>query len=101
MPNYRSRSHPHHPHPHTEKALGIANGVGGWAKYSSHSYPTPNALFTRRLMHFYSEEIADTLSLPTAQFSFGHHSKLPLPSINAKSQLDNSSLHPTVFPPFV
>ena len=59
--------------------MGIADGVGGWAKHSSHNYPTPSALFARRLMHFCSEEIADPPTLPTAQFSFQHHLKPPSP----------------------
>ena len=91
IPKHRSRSHPHHPHTALsvqvgedayfirDNALGIADGVGGWAKHSSHNYPTPSALFARRLMHFCSEEIADPPSLPTAQFSFQHHLKPPSP----------------------
>jgi hypothetical protein len=91
IPKHRSRSHPHHPHTALsvqvgedayfirDNALGIADGVGGWAKHSSHNYPTPSALFARRLMHFCSEEIADPPGLPTAQFSFQHYLKPPSP----------------------
>ena len=54
-----------------DNALGIADasGVCGWPKHSSRDYPTPGALFARRLMHFCSEEIADTPSIPTAYIS--------------------------------
>ena len=91
IPKHRSRSHANHPHTALsvqvgedayfirDNALGIADGVGGWAKHSSHIYPTPSALFARRLMHFCSEEMADPPSLPTAQFSFQHHLKPPSP----------------------
>ena len=91
IPKHRSRSHTHHPHTALsvqvgedayfirDNALGIADGVGGWAKHSSHNYPTPSALFARRLMHFCSQEIADPSTLPTTQFSFQHHLKPPSP----------------------
>ncbi|PPR04630.1 hypothetical protein CVT26_015009 [Gymnopilus dilepis] len=70
-----------------DNAMGIADGVGGWAKCASHSaqQPTPSALFSRRLMHFCSAEIealesrSDALPNsarpPTTQFSFQHHLK--------------------------
>ena len=91
IPKHRSRSYSNHPHTALsvqvgedayfirDNALGIADGVGGWAKHSSHNYPTPSALFARRLMHFCSEEIAEPPTLPTAQFSFQHYLKLPSP----------------------
>jgi hypothetical protein len=76
-----------------DNALGIADGVGGWAKHSSRIYPTPSALFARRLMHFCSEEIAEPPSLPTAEFSFEHHLKPPPPFLQPKessSELQDS-----------
>lgn len=105
IPKHRSRSHSNHPHTALsvqvgedayfirDNALGIADGVGGWAKHSSHNYPTPSALFARRLMHFCSEEIAEPSSLPTAQFSFQHHLKPPSPFYQPKdsfSELQDS-----------
>ncbi|KAF8907619.1 phosphatase 2C-like domain-containing protein [Gymnopilus junonius] len=71
-----------------DNAMGIADGVGGWAKSASCSshHPTPSALFSRRLMHFCSAEIGALDSRsdsapnpaarpPTTQFSFQHHLK--------------------------
>lgn len=102
IPKHRSRSHQNHPHTALsvqvgedayfirDNALGIADGVGGWAKHSSHNYPTPSALFARRLMHFCSEEIAEPSTvpepstLPTAEFSFQHHLKPPSPFYQPK-----------------
>jgi hypothetical protein len=101
IPKHRSHSHPNHPHTALsvqvgedayfirDNALGIADGVGGWAKHSSHIYPTPSALFARRLMHFCSEEIADPPSLPTAQFSFQHHLKPPSPFCQRKETVSD------------
>ncbi|KAF8882292.1 hypothetical protein BD779DRAFT_1543872 [Infundibulicybe gibba] len=43
-------------------AMGVADGVGGWAKSTPcpDSTPTPSALFARRLMHFCSAELEAT-----------------------------------------
>lgn len=105
IPKHRSRSNSNHPYTSLsvqvgedayfirDNALGIADGVGGWAKHSSHKYPTPSALFARRLMHFCSEEIAEPSSLPTSQFSFQHHLKPPFPFCKPKesfSELQDS-----------
>ena len=102
IPKHRSRSHANHPHAalsvHVgedayfirDNALGIADGVlGVWAKHSSHIYPTPSALFARRLIHFCSEEMADPPSLPTAQFSFQHHLKPPSPFYQRKESVSD------------
>lgn len=105
IPKHRSRTHANHPHTALSvqvgedayfirgNALGIADGVGGWAKHSSHNYPTPSALFARRLMHFCSEEIAESPSLPTIHFSFQHYLKPPSPFSQPKepfSELQDS-----------
>ncbi|KAI4523140.1 hypothetical protein K525DRAFT_254942 [Schizophyllum commune Loenen D] len=50
-----------------DNAMGVADGVGGWARVKDlpplpPSSPTPSALFSRRLMHFCSDEIAHTLA---------------------------------------
>ncbi|KAF9523003.1 hypothetical protein CPB83DRAFT_910953 [Crepidotus variabilis] len=95
-----------------DNAMGIADGVGGWARsaapYSTH-HPSPSALFSRRLMHFCSAEI-DTLSNngstdlrsipssgsssshrpPSARFSFEHHLK-PRQSPHAPPSYDQYS----------
>ena len=135
----KNRSNHHHPksssYPHShlsvqvgedayfvrDNAMGIADGVGGWARsvpQSSH-HPTPSALFSRRLMHFCSAEI-DALSTsleptdttkptsssgpapgtsstatrpPTAQFSFEHHLKpRPPPTHSPYDTLTSSEL---------
>ena len=60
-----------------DNAMGIADGVGGWARSAPQQHPhhpTPSALFSRRLMHFCASEL-DTPRPPTAQFSFQHHLK--------------------------
>ncbi|CAA7269359.1 unnamed protein product [Cyclocybe aegerita] len=98
-----------------DNAMGIADGVGGWARThpQSSQHPTPSALFSRRLMHFCSAEI-EALSTsdpaiftsapdpasprsrpPTTQFSFQHHLKprpAPPPSHDAYtfSELEDS-----------
>ncbi|KAK0470705.1 phosphatase 2C-like domain-containing protein, partial [Armillaria novae-zelandiae] len=38
-------------------AMGVADGVGGWARGQTIPGPTPSALFAHRLMHFCSEEM--------------------------------------------
>ncbi|KAI0338170.1 hypothetical protein BDW22DRAFT_1363302 [Trametopsis cervina] len=45
-----------------DNAMGVADGVGGWAKARSRSEhdedgPTPSALFAKRLMHYCCEEV--------------------------------------------
>ncbi|KII84710.1 hypothetical protein PLICRDRAFT_57238 [Plicaturopsis crispa FD-325 SS-3] len=45
-----------------DNAMGVADGVGGWARSSRHDTstpaPSPSALFARRLMHYCSAEVA-------------------------------------------
>ncbi|KAK2459850.1 hypothetical protein APHAL10511_008171 [Amanita phalloides] len=73
-----------------DNAMGVADGVGGWARMrpkeiplrsaGAKAQPTPSALFARRLMHFCSAEV-DTVSktIPISpasparpQFSFAY-----------------------------
>lgn len=56
-----------------ENAMGVADGVGGWARKASVTTtgPTPSALFARRLMHFCASEISEAqtqtqIQLPNA-----------------------------------
>ncbi|PPQ90483.1 hypothetical protein CVT25_014766 [Psilocybe cyanescens] len=103
IPKHRSQARAFHStsaYPHTalsvqvgedayfvrDNAMGIADGVGGWARSVPHSstHPTPSALFSRRLMHFCAAEL-ETLDSellpnssarpPTTHFSFQHHLK--------------------------
>lgn len=80
-----------------DNAMGVADGVGGWAKKTQHDahLPTPSALFARRLMHYCSAEVESATvprstspipptvpSVPSRpQFSFQHHLR-PRPSPN-------------------
>lgn len=52
----------------TQSGLGVADGVGGWSSSKhAHSNPTQRAnssLFSRRLMHFCSQELANTAGEP-------------------------------------
>ncbi|KAF9471833.1 hypothetical protein BDN70DRAFT_887695 [Pholiota conissans] len=110
--SFHSRPAPPLPHTHrsvqvgedayfvTPNALGIADGVGGWARVTPHAaqhqqYPTPSALFSRRLMHFCAAELealdastsstaSSSTTVPaatgvrpptTTRFSFEHHLK--------------------------
>ncbi|KJA17277.1 hypothetical protein HYPSUDRAFT_46612 [Hypholoma sublateritium FD-334 SS-4] len=62
-------------------AIGVADGVGGWARGAPPSAsPTPSALFARRLMHFCAAEVAaldapppPPVRPPAAPFLFEHH----------------------------
>ncbi|KDR72775.1 hypothetical protein GALMADRAFT_142508 [Galerina marginata CBS 339.88] len=88
-----------------DNAMGIADGVGGWARCGPQSphHPTPSALFSRRLMHFCAAEIEamddnPTARPPTTHFSFQHHLKprslspppQSPPSIFSFSELEDS-----------
>ncbi|KAF8228709.1 hypothetical protein L208DRAFT_1403405 [Tricholoma matsutake] len=45
-----------------DNAIGVADGVGGWARSSFNppdsSFPSPSALFAHRLMHYTSDELS-------------------------------------------
>lgn len=52
----------------SQKGLGVADGVGGWAS-SKHAHNSPkqaanSSLFSRRLMHFCSLELQDSVGEP-------------------------------------
>ncbi|PPQ73035.1 hypothetical protein CVT24_001415 [Panaeolus cyanescens] len=77
-----------------DNAMGIADGVGGWAKSANYpqspQIPTPSALFSRRLMHFCSAEL-DSLAL---------HQQLPIePTTRPPSISKFSFTHPLKPPP--
>ncbi|KAF8193812.1 hypothetical protein BJ912DRAFT_901653 [Pholiota molesta] len=110
---FHSRAAPPVPHTHRsvqvgedayfvmQNAMGIADGVGGWARVAPQAapqHPTPSALFSRRLMHFCAAELealdaaleeAEDAALSaagpaggagvrpptTTRFSFEHHLK--------------------------
>ncbi|GLB42944.1 putative rRNA-processing protein utp23 [Lyophyllum shimeji] len=55
-----------------ENAMGVADGVGGWARTHPHTAdpntppsPSPSALFARRLMHFTSAQLEPPLEYPS------------------------------------
>lgn len=48
-----------------DNAMGVADGVGGWAKaHPRPSSATPSALFARRLMHYCSAEVSTVTTPP-------------------------------------
>ncbi|KAF5378089.1 hypothetical protein D9615_007604 [Tricholomella constricta] len=50
-----------------DNAMGVADGVGGWARTQPQPDPTPSpsALFARRLMHFTSAQLEPPLNNPS------------------------------------
>ncbi|RXW25812.1 hypothetical protein EST38_g39 [Candolleomyces aberdarensis] len=87
-----------------DNAMGVADGVGGWAKRHNQDgqSPTPSALFARRLMHYCSEEVdsatcsRSTSPAPPAagpvpshsRFSFEHQLKprsAPIPILSPQT----------------
>jgi serine/threonine protein phosphatase PrpC len=57
-----------------DNALGVADGVGGWARNSPSTYsPSPSALFARRLMHYTSSELSLPLSTQDTESELESH----------------------------
>lgn len=56
-----------------DHAMGVADGVGGWARTAPAPFgaPTPSAMFARRLMHYCAAEV-QAARPPSAPFSFEH-----------------------------
>ena len=75
-----------------ENAMGVADGVGGWARTSSshHNppdaiYSSPSALFARRLMHYTSAE----LSSPPHLFPLSNGSLEEIHDFGPPSELES------------